>query len=437
MSKMIGKLGLSVVALLAMVAGSAFVWPGGASANVSNVTASTSSFDSGDTVQITVTAQDFDGNLEVTTTEGDLDLVSCNVPADGGNCATEVTGEGTPTVVVDTATADDDSGTDPLTLVLTLTSVECEDADQNVTVTAEQDGTDDSVTVTCESPADEGTITIIKDAYGYDDDQEFDFTISGDASCNGSFSLEDGESRTLDCDRNDTYVVTEVDLPAGWSLVDIECDESGGAEVDVDVNNERVTIELPDDEDAAVTCVFYNEEFDDEPAHLTASSNPSVITTCGGSSVVTAYVTTAEGSPVENGTSVYFSTNYGTITSAAQTSGGYATATYTSPSTGSGSAVATIAATVGGGVGAYAQVTVTCNTTTVSAPQTPTTPPAPVQPAPVSRPPVVVSPPSAGDGGLAATNDDATGATRWLALGAAILIPALGVGLVAANRRRI
>jgi len=410
------------------------VWPGGASANVSNVTASASSFDSGDTVQITVTAQDFDGNLEVTTTEGDLDLVSCNVPADGGNCATEVTGEGTSAVVVDTATADDDSGTDPLTLDLTLTGIECEDADQNVTVAADQDGRDESVTVTCESPADEGSITIIKDANGHDDDQEFDFTISGDASCNGSFSLEDGESRSLDCDRNDTYIVTEVDLSSGWTLVDIECDESGGAEVDVDMPNERVTIELPDDEDAAVTCVFYNEEFDDEPANLTASSNPSIITACGGSSVVTAYVTTSSGSPVENGTYVYFSTNYGTITSSAQTSGGYATATYTSPSTGSGSAVATIAATVGGGIGAYAHVSVTCNTTTVSAAQ-PMTPTPPVQPAPVSRPPVVVSPPSAGDGGLAATNTDRTGANRWLALGAAMLVPALGVGMVAAKRR--
>jgi hypothetical protein len=143
-------------------------------------------------------------------------------------------------------------------------------------------------------------------------------------------------------------------------------------------------------------------------------------------------VTDEDGSPVQDGTYVFFSTNYGSITSYALTDDGYAKATYTSPSTGSGTTVASVAASVNSSVGAYTQVTVTCNTTVAPAP---TTPAAPSQPAPVVTQPVIVSPPRAGDGGLAATNDDSGGATRWFALGAAILVPAMAVGLVAAKRR--
>jgi hypothetical protein len=62
------------------------------------------------------------------------------------------------------------------------------------------------------------------------------------------------------------YFVIE-DVPAGWRLVDIDCEGDDESDIDTDEENARVDIELAAGED--ITCTFFNELEEPEPGSIT------------------------------------------------------------------------------------------------------------------------------------------------------------------------
>ena len=108
------------------------------------------------------------------------------------------------------------------------------------------------------TPVPTTNITIGKSAND-DDSVDFDFTISGDSTCNEDFSLADGEEEEFVCDVPDTYTIAE-EVPEGWALVAINCTDENVSPSDIvgDVEDATVAITLSDPGDS-VDCTFVNE----------------------------------------------------------------------------------------------------------------------------------------------------------------------------------
>jgi hypothetical protein len=97
-----------------------------------------------------------------------------------------------------------------------------------------------------------GSVTIEKQTTPADAAQSFSFTSEDAAPAN--FELTDNGTRLFDdLTPGESYVFTETG-ESGWTLSDILC--SGGADVDIDEPNNRVTVNLENEEN--VHCTFYN-----------------------------------------------------------------------------------------------------------------------------------------------------------------------------------
>ena len=288
---------------------------------------------------------------------------------------------------------------------LTLT---CEDRD-TVTVRAEQDDDDLSVRVTCNP---EGNI-VIGNSADDDDSVDFDFEISGDSSCRDDFTLADNDEMSFKCDTDDeTYTITE-DVPQGWELIEIDCDDENvrSRDIVVDIDDASVTIELSDEDDF-VDCTFINqleETGSPNSVELIASTTTPA---CGLPIVVIATVKDQGGNLLEDVT-VSFTAPLGTFTTqVGTTSSGKLVTLYTPPNTGSDLIIITV--TAGGVVGTLPiQLSCAVATPTVTATA-------------VTSPPSI-RPPSTGDAGLAETSG-----SSWTLLGIAgalaFVVAAVGMG---------
>ena len=113
-------------------------------------------------------------------------------------------------------------------------------------------------------------ITISKSAVD-DDSVDFEFTISGDNSCDEDFSLADGEDKEFECENiPDTYTISE-EVPEGWALLAINCTDENVPSGDIvgDLENATVKITLSDPGDT-VDCTFVNK--------LTVPGDPDSVT---------------------------------------------------------------------------------------------------------------------------------------------------------------
>ncbi len=415
--KLLSLAAVFALGLLALMPGGA-TQPPSARADIERVSAEDLSIQSGDSTDITIVADDRDGDVTVRITsvaEGttaELELKDC----DGCEEEDEV---GTDLIDL---TIDSDDGGFPrnglLEFRLTLT---CEDRDP-VTVRVEQRGDRESVQVTCNP---EGNIVIGNSA---DDDRsvDFDFEISGDSSCRDDFTLADNDELSFKCDTDETYTITE-DVPQGWELIEIDCDDENvpSRDIDVDIDDASVTIELSDDNDF-VDCTFINqleEAGSPNSVVLTASTTTPA---CGLPIVVLATVKDQGGNLLE-GVSVIFTATRGTFTVQAGTTirGGRLTTLYRPPNTGSDLII--ITATAGGVVGTL-PIQVNCAVATPTVTATAVTSP------PSIRPPPIIRPPSTGDAGLAETSG-----SSWtlLAIAGALafVMAAVGKGLPSFFRR--
>ncbi len=246
--------------------------------------------------------------------------------------------------------------------------------------------------VTCNP---EGNI-VIGNSADDDDSVDFDFEISGDSSCRDDFTLADNDELSFKCDTDETYTITE-DVPQGWELTEIDCDNEGvrSRDIVVDIDDASVTIKLSDEDDS-VYCTFINQlEAAGSPKSVvlnTSNTTPA----CGLPMVVLATVEDQGGNLLE-GVAVIFTATRGTFTIQAGTtiSGGGFTTLYTPPNTGSGLII--ISASADGVVGTL-PIQLNC------AVATPTVSPPPTTQPPSIRPPLSIRPPSTGDAGLVETS---------------------------------
>ena len=293
-------------------------------------------------------------------------------------------------------------------------TLDCEDRDL-VRVRVEQDGDHPSVVVTCNP---EGNI-VIGNSADDDDSVDFDFEISGDSSCRDDFTLADNDETSFKCDTDETYTITE-DVPEGWELIEIDCDDENvpSRDIDVDIDDASVTIELSDEDDS-VDCTFINQ------LEETGSPNSVVLTAstttpdCDLPILVIATVKDQGDNLLEDVT-VIFTAPRGTFTiQVGTTSSGKFVTLYTPPNTGSDLII--ITATTGGVVGTLPiQLNCAVATPTVTATA-------------VTSPPSI-RPPSTGDAGLAGTSS-----SSWtlLAIAGALafVMAAVGKGLPSFFRR--
>ena len=388
--------------LLALMPGGATL-PPSARADIDRVSAEDLSIESGDSTDITIVAEDQDGDVTVRVTSvaagttAELELRDCDgCDEEDEENATELS--------IDSDDSDfPNNGV--LEVRLTLT---CEDRDP-VRVRVEQGGDHPSVVVTCNP---EGNI-VIGNSADDDDSVDFDFEISGDSSCRDDFTLADNDEMSFKCDTDDeTYTITE-DVPEGWELIEIDCDDENvpSRDIDVDIDDASVTIELSDENDS-VDCTFINQ------LEETGSPNSVVLTAstttpaCGLPIVVLATVKDQGGNLLEDVT-VIFTAPRGTFTTqAGTTSSGKIATLYTPPNTGSAPIIITV--TAGGVVGTLPiQLSCAVATPTVTATA-------------VTSPPII-RPPSTGDAGLAETSG-----SSWTLLGIAgalaFVVAAVGMG---------
>lgn len=154
----------SLTLMSALIGGAAVLALSGADearGDVGGVYSNVPVFTPGQVVNITVTAEDDDGNLFITSNlaGSELTVINCSgIGADqqAGECdgsgLSAVTGQGSEQVRIDTNTLDEDTDTELLTIALTLIA----DCDQEVAVTVSGDqpgnvGPDD-VTINCAPP---------------------------------------------------------------------------------------------------------------------------------------------------------------------------------------------------------------------------------------------------------------------------------------------
>jgi hypothetical protein len=387
--------------------------PTGASANINSFSVTDTDLSSGDTTTVNVDADDGPGDLEVWvsgvggSSTADFEITDCNGCDEEGDTGDDL--------LIDTTDSNFPSN-GQIELELTVT---CENADAMV-VHVLHDGDEQTQNISC---APGGNITISKDAPDADS-RDFDFSISGDSSCDQDFSLADGESQEFACDYgSETYTITE-DVPAGWALDDIQCsdDNISSGDINIDVENASVEVNL-DDADQALDCTFYNV-FAGTATPGTAGSVTLTVSTnsppCNLPVVVIATVRD-DNQLLLSGVDVEFSAPKGTFTiTSGQTAAGVLSTLYTGPSTGSEPIVLT--ATAGGKTGT---TTITTNCAEASPTATATT----VVPTATTG---GIQPPNTGDAGLKSDG----GSNTYVALGAFLaVISTAFVGTVVVARR--
>ncbi len=299
--------------LLALMPGGA-TQPPSARADIDRISAEDSSIQSDDRTVITIVAEADDGDVTVRVsgvaegTTAKLQLRNCDDCSEEGRTVT-ATGTATATAAAEfTINSDDDNFPEDGVLEVRL-MLTCEDQDR-VTVRAEQDDDDLSVRVTCNP---EGNI-VIGNSADDDDSVDFDFEISGDSSCREDFTLADNDEMSFKCDTDDeTYTITE-DVPQGWELIEIDCDDENvpSRDIVVDIDDASVTIELSD-ADESVDCTFINqleETGSPNSVELIASTTTPA---CGLPIVVIATVKDQGGNLLEDVT-VIFTAPLGTFT---------------------------------------------------------------------------------------------------------------------------
>ena len=406
---------LSLAAVFAL--GLLVLMPGGATqppsarADIDRISAEDLSIQSGDSTDITIVAEEDDGDVTVTVssvatgTTAELELRDCD------GCDEEDNPDINHTLTID---SDDDDFPEDGVLEVRLT-LTCEDRDP-VRVRAEQGGDRPSVVVTCNP---EGNI-VIGNSADDDDSVDFDFEISGDSSCREDFTLADNDEMSFKCDTDDeTYTITE-DVPQGWELTEIDCDEENvrSRDIDVDIDDASVTIELSD-EDQSVDCTFINQLEETGSPNSVVLIASTTTPACGLPIVVIATVKDQGGNLLE-GVTVIFTAPLGTFTTqVGTTSSGKLATVYTPPNTGSD--LITITATTGGVVGTLPiQLSCAVATPTVTATA-------------VTSPPSI-RPPSTGDAGLAETSG-----SSWMLLAIAgalaSVMVAVGKGIPSFFRR--
>ena len=384
--KLLSLAAVLALGLLALMPGGATL-PPSAGADIDRISAEDLSIQSGDSTDITIVADEYDDEVTVSVgsvaggTTAELELRDCD------DCKEE-DAEGDKDKPLRINSDDNDFPRDGVLEVrLTLT---CEDRDP-VRVRAEQGGDRPSVVVTCNP---EGNI-VIGNSADDDDSVDFDFEISGDSSCREDFTLADNDEMSFKCDTDDeTYTITE-DVPRGWELTEIDCDDENvpSRDIDVDIDDASVTIELSDEDDS-VDCTFINqlEETGSPNSVVLTASTP--IRACDSTILVIATVKDQGGNLLEDVT-VIFTAPRGTFTiQVGTTSSGKLVTVYTLPNT--GSAPITITARAGGVVGTL-PIQVNCAVATPNVTATAVSPP------PSIRPPSI-RPPSTGDAGLAETS---------------------------------
>jgi hypothetical protein len=373
------------------------------SADVSGISAGDTTANDNQQITISVTAQDDDGTLQISTNDDStLTLNSCS---GAGNCgASIVSGSGTSTVSIDTETdtasgIDMDDQDDILNVSLTLRA-HCDNGVETIVVTASQPGSSRSVSISCGGNTGALHLSINKQANFSGGAFPFVYSVSG-GSCtvtrggstvgtggSGNFSLADDQTATFDCSAGSVVTVQE-DVDS--NLVDVDCSDSAGVE-----EGSRTVRVTANSSDGSVSCTFFNSGVSTVPASIQLSA-AQLQPNCGTSTTLSAYVIGSGGVVVPNGTVVNFSATPGLLSSTnATTINGVASVTYTAPANFAN--LVTIIAT-SGSASASGQIRVVCAATTVPvAPQAPapTATPRPATP----PPPLLVAPPSAGDGGL-------------------------------------
>jgi hypothetical protein len=388
------------------------------------------SADDGETIDLDIDSDDDLGDLVISVSGGnspELDNVSCTP-----SCSGEISGEGTDEVTIDTDDIDTDTTEDSLSVSVELL-VDCDDGD-TLTVTVEDEGDEDTLEIDCGGASADGNITIRVDAEDAESDDDFEFELeSDDNSCDGdNFTLNDGDVESFDCDdTNSDNTITVSEMPSGFTIEQVECDDEGISSSDLEIDEDDGTVTFTLGVGDTIDCTF-TFSGDSTPA---ATATPTAVTPtsvslsagpnsvgCSGASFITITVRGAGNAPVSDGTAVQVAASMGVVSPSSQTTqGGGALVLYTAPSNQSGNA--TITATSGGRTG----------TTTVQVNCQPAAP-TPVPQAPTPVPTATgggIRPPSTGDAGLATESNGSS-----YALIAAIAAVSSLAGIAVASRLR-
>jgi hypothetical protein len=416
---------------VAVVALAAFVLvPGGtlsprlASADIDSLTFDSDAFDSGDEVTGTVELDAETGNITISIIdEGE----ATNIELTLGDCSAACS---------DGSSADDriTISADGLTSIEFTLTAECDEETEIEVEVSQLSGGDDTAIVTCGSSAATGNITVRLDAEGGDNSDDFKYEVSTDDNgCDGnSFTLNDGDVESFDCDDSNTdFTIEQTTTPTGWTLESIECTDTGisSSDIDIDVAGKSVTFTLGAGDD--IDCTFTNTEGPTATATpktvaaetVTLSAGPNSVG-CNGASFITIVVKGAGGANVSDGTTVNVTASLGSVSPSSQTTqGGGVLVLYTAPASQSGTA--TITATAGGKSGT---TTVLVNCTTATA-----TTQTQQQPTPVPTATGGIRPPSTGDAGLAAESGGSS--SVYTSFAAVIAIGSLFGALVASRLR--
>ena len=358
--KLLSLAAVFALGLLALMPGGATL-PPSARADIDRISAEELSVQSGDRTDITIVADDNDGDVTVSVssvaadTTAKLDLRDC----DGCD---EEDAEGTPGTPL-TIDSDDPNFPDDGVLEVRLT-LTCEDRDP-VRVRAVQGGDRPSVVVTCNP---EGNI-VIGNSADDDDSVDFDFEISGDSSCREDFTLADNDEMSFKCDTDETYTITE-DVPEGWELTEIDCDDENvpSRDIVVDIDDASVTIEISHEDDS-VDCTFINQLEEAGSPSSVALTASSTTPACGLPIVVLATVRDQGGNQLEDVTVIFTAPRGVFSIQAGTTISGVLSTLYTPPNTGRD--LITITVTAGGVVGTLPiQLSCAVATPTVTSPPT-------------------------------------------------------------------
>jgi hypothetical protein len=105
-------------------------------------------------------------------------------------------------------------------------------------------------------------IEIIKQTDPDGADQAFEFYLDAPIVIGADFDLSDDESISLGVVVNGTYIITE-EVPDGWRLVDIECEDVSEFDVDINVREGWVRLTTSSVEDGPqAVCTFFNQRED-------------------------------------------------------------------------------------------------------------------------------------------------------------------------------
>jgi hypothetical protein len=136
-----------------------------------------------------------------------------------------------------------------------------------------------------------GSITVIKQTDPEDSPQTFDFTLSPDPNSEGTQSLADNGTFTWSDLKENTYVLSETNIPSDWNLAKITCTEGANVTIDIGAGTATITLGLTED----VSCTFTNTQ----KAQLTVVK--VVNNNHGGTAVAGDFTVRIDGNPVTSG----------------------------------------------------------------------------------------------------------------------------------------